>query len=186
MLICTPGKRDPSENVGNTGTEIRYNISRNDHARAFQSQRGRADQVCMTILSTLAKAWTCKCCWRPIGRVGQMARSFRNNTFYADGRARYGHEVARNKDGTYEIAAGWGPARNVAFEGNRYIGGQIDAPSDPQGSHAKSASLPSVNWREPDFDPAHLGGFDAFLSRHRAWMMCTFTAQFGKPVRLGR
>ena len=35
MLICTPGKRDPSENIGNTGTEIRYNISRNDHARIF-------------------------------------------------------------------------------------------------------------------------------------------------------
>ena len=48
---------------------------------------------------------------------------------YADGTARYGHEVARNKDGTYEIAAGWGPAKNIVFEGNRYIGRQIDAPA---------------------------------------------------------
>lgn len=35
MLICTPGKRNSKENVGNTGTEIRHNISRNDKTRAF-------------------------------------------------------------------------------------------------------------------------------------------------------
>ena len=34
MLICTPGKLD-KDNLGNIGTEVRYNISRNDHARIF-------------------------------------------------------------------------------------------------------------------------------------------------------
>ena len=63
---------------------------------------------------------------------------------FADGSARYGHEVARNKDGTYEIAAGWGLAKNIVFEGNRYIGNQIDAPSDPRGSYAK---LAEDRWR---------------------------------------
>ena len=112
--------------------------------------------------------------------------TFRNNIFFADGTARYGHEVARNKDGTYEIAAGWGLAKNIVFEGNRYIGNQIDAPSDPRGSYAKSAPLASIDWREPQFDPAHPDGFDVFLARHRAWMMRTFERQFRKPVRLGR
>ena len=42
MLICTPGKRDPSENIGNTGTEIRYNISRNDHARGSSTSAPRS------------------------------------------------------------------------------------------------------------------------------------------------
>ena len=35
MLICTPGKRNQEENVGNIGTVVRYNISRNDRARIF-------------------------------------------------------------------------------------------------------------------------------------------------------
>jgi hypothetical protein len=35
ILICTPVKRNRRENVGNVGTVVRYNISRNDHTRAF-------------------------------------------------------------------------------------------------------------------------------------------------------
>jgi hypothetical protein len=35
LLICSPGKRNESENVGNTGTIVRRNISRNDHSRIF-------------------------------------------------------------------------------------------------------------------------------------------------------
>ena len=48
---------------------------------------------------------------------------FRENTFFALGTARFGHEIKRNRDGTYELAPGWGPAKDIVFEDNRYIRG---------------------------------------------------------------
>jgi hypothetical protein len=35
ILICSPGKRDPNENIGNQDTVVRRNISRNDRERIF-------------------------------------------------------------------------------------------------------------------------------------------------------
>src|SRR5260370_40749116 len=45
MLICTPGKRNAAENLGNVGTEIRYNVSRNDRARIFHLSGGEETTV---------------------------------------------------------------------------------------------------------------------------------------------
>jgi hypothetical protein len=111
---------------------------------------------------------------------------FRNNWFYVEGTARYGHQVARNKDGTYELAPGWGPAKGIVFEGNRYIGRHIDRPEDPKGVVEEPGQAPKLDWNAPRFDPARPDGFDAFLAKHRQWMMRLFERQFGKPVKLGR
>ena len=35
MLICSPGQRNPAQNIGNTGTIVRRNISHNDRTRIF-------------------------------------------------------------------------------------------------------------------------------------------------------
>ena len=39
LLICSPVKRNQEDNIGNSGTVVRYNISRNDRAY-FPPQRG--------------------------------------------------------------------------------------------------------------------------------------------------
>lgn len=185
MLICAPGKRNAAENFGNVGTEVRYNISRNDRARIFHLSAAEKTTVHdnaihvgpdLDVQMLIATDWDG---WAD-GAV------FRNNLFHVEGAARYGHQTVRNKDGTYGIAAGWGPARNIVFEGNTYVGRHIDAPDDPRASREKSAAPPSMDWREPEFDPAQPPGFDSFLARHRAWMIRLFERQFGKPVRLGR
>ena len=105
MLICTPGKRDEKENVGNVGTEVRYNISRNDHARIFHLSAAAQTSVhdnaiyvgpgidLQMLILTDWEGWA-------DGAV------FRNNLFDVQGTARYGHQVRRNDDGTYEDRVG--------------------------------------------------------------------------------
>jgi hypothetical protein len=91
--------------------------------------------------------------------------------------------VKRAKDGTYQIAPGWGPAKGIVFEGNRYYGRHVDAPNDAR--PGKVPGKPRIDWSAPEFDPAQPAGFDAFLKRHRKWMLHLFKSQFGAPVKLG-
>lgn len=184
MLICTPGNRDPAQNLGNIGTVVRHNISRNDRARIFHLSAAEntlvednaiyvgPDLDVQMLIVTNWEGWA------------DGAR-FRHNTFYVQGTARYGHDVGRTEAGTYQIAAGWGPARDIVFDGNRYIGRHIDRPEDATGVTAESATVPRLEWNGPQYDPAHPDGFDAFLERHRQWMLRLFQAQFGQ-MRLGR
>ena|SRR5437868_1320449 len=48
-----------------------------------------------------------------------------------------------------------------------------------------AGSGPAIDWKAPEFDPAKPGDFEAFLNKHRQWMMQTFERQFGRPVKLG-
>ncbi len=186
MLICTPGKRDQRENLGNVGTVVRSNISRNDHARAFNLSGGEhtlvegnviyaGPEIDMQMLAVTSwEGWA-------------SDAVFRNNTFWVQGTARYGHEIKRNKNGTYELAPGWGPAKNIVFEGNRYIGRNLDRPDDATGIFVESQTPPAnLDWAGPSFDTANPDNFDAFLAAHRQWITHLFEQQFGKPVKLGR
>jgi hypothetical protein len=185
LLICTPGKRDPRENLGNVGTEARYNISRTDRTRIFHLA-GAVEQTRvynnaiyvgagLDVQMVLATNWE--------GWADDAV--FRNNTFQVEGKARYGHEVTRNK-GDYEIGPGWGPARGIVFEGNRYLGSHIGRPEDKSGQVVETAQVPKMEWEAPKFDPARPDDFESFLEKHRQWMLKLFEQQFGQPVKLGR
>jgi hypothetical protein len=182
FLICSPGMRNPAENLGNKGTVVHHNISRNDRARIFHLSAAENTLVHdnavyvgpdFDVQMLLVSDWSG---WAD-GAV------FRNNTFYVEGSARYGHEVKRAKDGTYQIAPGWGPAKGIVFEGNRYYGRHIDAPNDAK--PGKVPRHPRIDWNAPEFDPAQPAAFDLFLKRHRTWMLHLFKSQFGAPVKLG-
>jgi hypothetical protein len=110
---------------------------------------------------------------------------FRANTFRVEGKALYGHQVER-KQGLYEIGPGWGPAKGMVFEGNRYFGTHVDRPEDLNGIVAETSAPPKMDWEAPQFDPARPEGFDTFLEKHRQWMLRLFEQQFGQPVKLGR
>ncbi len=184
MLICTPGKRNPEENLGNIGTVVRHNISRNDRARIFHLSAAEntvvednaiyvgPDLDVQMLIATDWEGWA----------DGAL---FRNNIFNVQGAARYGHDVGRDKTGLYQMAAGWGPAKGIVFEGNRYIGRQIDRPEDAKAVVEEKATAPELEWGGPPFDPAHPEGFDAFLLHHRQWMLGLLKGQFGQ-VTLGR
>jgi hypothetical protein len=178
MLICTPVKRDEAENVGNTGTIIRYNISRNDHERIFHLSG--ADQTTIEdnaiyvslqddvqiVLVSNWEGWS----------TGAL---FKNNKINVAGIGRYGYGAQRSiENGKYQIAPGWGGAKDIRFEGNRYFGRHFDR---PEGNSAvgKSSYHPDDNrWKEPTFNPSHPELFSAYLERHRNWMLRLFYKEF--------
>lgn len=182
MLICTPVKRDAANNIGNTGTVIRYNVSIRDHNRLINLNG--ADDVTVEhnifyiepgeeVQALLVSQWDG---W-------SVNALFRDNTFYMAGKAVFGHEVARGEDGKYKIGPGWGPARNIRFTGNYYIGPNAEPPGQ-NASVEKSASIPPLLDGEPSFDPARPTEFDAFMSAHRAWMFRMLAKALQHKVQL--
>jgi hypothetical protein len=183
MLICTPVKRNSTENAGNTGTLIEYNISRNDHARIFNLSG--ADNTVVQhnaiyvapnndVQLLLVSSWDG---WSN-GAV------FRANTFDVAGVGRFGHESKRNPDGTYEIAPGWGGARDIHFEGNRYLGHIVGMPQDSKAMVDRHWDSKQMDWNEPIFHPQSPEGFSAYLAEHREWMLHLFARQFGASPHL--
>ena len=185
MLICTPGKGYQQEDPGNVGTIIRHNISRNDRTRIFHLA-GAAEHTTVQDNAIYVGPGTDVQMLAVTNWEGWADGAvFRSNIFHVEGVARYGHEIKR-KDGLYELGPGWGPAKGIVFEGNRYIGRHIDRPDDPKGVVLESESAPKMEWTAPQFDPARPEGFAKFMAEHRQWMTRLFEQQFGEPVRLGR
>jgi hypothetical protein len=185
MLICSPGQRNPAQNIGNTGTIVRRNISHNDRTRIFHISAVEHTLVeenaiyvgpGLDVQMVLASNWS--------GWTDDAV--FSKNRFYVAGVARYGHAASGHPDGTYEIAPGWAPAKNIVFHGNQYFGKQIDRPEDAAGKAFSSvAEVPAItrDWAGPQFDPAHPDDFDAFMIRHKVWLRELMQSEFGEiPV----
>ena len=183
MLICSPGKRDPAENIGNSGTVIEYNISRNDHSRIFNLSGadqttidhnaiyiGPQDDVQVVLISNW-DGWS-------------HGADFRDNTFDVAGTGRYGHEIQRNSDGTYKIEPGWGGATEIRMQGNQYFGRNLNLPNDSNATTDDHYRATTLDWNEPVFDPAHPAAFSGYLKEHRRWMLSLFTHQFGNPMHI--
>jgi hypothetical protein len=183
MLICTPGRRNALENIGNTGTVIEYNISRDDHTRTFNLSGADQTTVAHNAIYTALQDQV------QILLVGNWdgwsnGAVFRSNLFDIAGRGSFGHELKHNLDGTYEIGSGWGGAQDIRFEGNRYFGQTKDIPQDASAIIDPHYRQPKLDWSEPIFDPEHPETFPAYLTEHRQWMLNLFTSQFGEPPHL--
>jgi hypothetical protein len=132
LLICNEGNHDATESVGNTGTVIRYNISRNDRTRGItvagpvkntlvynNTIYAGPDRTVDLLLFADWNGWS-------------DATYFYNNIFYAAGPAQFSHGVSRALDGAYTTAPGFGPSENNVFDSNLYYG--VNPP--PGHSHA--------------------------------------------------
>lgn len=183
LLICTPGRRNPEANCGNVGTIARYNISRHDRARTFHVSAAEQTLVhdnavyigpgsdVQVLLLTDWSGWA-------------NGLELRNNLFHSEGVARYGHQVRRDADGSYGVAPGWGPAREVVFRGNRYLGRHEEAPGESGSGDGAPKPIAFDGWPGPQFDPGRPESFGAYIVEHRAWMMRLMERQFGRrPVR---
>jgi hypothetical protein len=176
LLICTPVKRDQTVNLGNIGTVVRENISRND--KGLLINLSGADDVLVAenlfyvgpdrSVQFLVSSWDG---WSKNAR-------FTDNYFYVNGSVTFGHDTARLDDGSYTIAPGWGAAQDINFTGNHYFGNIINPPSD-DALAAKPPLVSSIDWSsEPTFDPAHPESFAGYLIAHRAWMNRLFQQAF--------
>jgi hypothetical protein len=179
LLICDDGGANPKESLGNRGTIVRRNISRHDATRGVHLS-GRVDGLVeqnafytaagSDIQMVLATNW----------HGWPRGVTFRDNLFVSGGVCRYGHEVGRI-EGTYAIGPGWGPARDIVFQGNRHVGRHEGQPnSDARPSSAAPRPISFEDWPGPRFDPERPGDFRAFLAAHRAWMLNLMERQFGE------
>jgi hypothetical protein len=185
MLICSPVKRNQRENLGNIGTIVRYNISRNDRTRAFHLSG--ADHTIVDHNVIYVGPGTDMQILAVTNWNGWSSDAvFRKNTFWISGTAQYGHEVKRNKDGTYDLAPGWGPAQGIVFEGNRWVGNHANAPDDLTAVVDPPAPEPQFEWTGPELDSLNPENVASFMRAHREWMMRLCEQQFGAPPKLGR
>ena len=182
MLICSPGQRNPAQNIGNTGTIVRRNISHNDRTRIFHISAVEHTIVeenaiyvgpGLDVQMVLASNWS--------GWTDDAL--FSKNLFFVEGTARYGHASASHPDGTYDIAPGWAPAKNMVFSGNQYFGKQIDRPDDATGTVAATTPAVTRDWDGPQFDLAHPDDFPTFMLRHKTWLNAMMTAEFNNYAR---
>jgi hypothetical protein len=128
LLICNEGGHDAKESAGNTGTIVRYNISRNDRTRGitvagpvkntliynntiYEGYAGYAgaDRAVDLVLFANWNGWS-------------DGTYFYNNIFYAAGPAQFSHGVSRAPDGAYTTAPGFGPSENNIFDSNLCYG----------------------------------------------------------------
>jgi len=179
LLVCSPGHRRQHENSGNLGTIARYNISRHDGARTFHVSAAEQTLIHDNAIYLAAGAdvqvlllsdWS--------GWANGL--EIRDNLFYSEGVGRYGHQVHRSDNGAYGITAGWGPATNVVFRGNRYVGHHEDRPIEAASPDSMAPKPIAFDWPGPQFDPRHPETFPAFITQHRVWMLSLMQRQFGR------
>ena len=122
MLICNDGAQRPQDSVGNEGTIVRYNISRNDRTRGItfagpvkntliynNTIYAGADRTVDLLLFADWNGWS-------------DASYFYNNIFYTAGAAQISHGISRASDGAYATAPGVGSSKDNVFESNLYYG----------------------------------------------------------------
>ncbi len=160
---------------------VRYNISRHDGARVFhvagapEQTRVYANAIYVApqadVQLLLLSDWS--------GWASGLKLS--NNLFHSEGVARYGHQVSRNYNtGEYGIGAGWGPATNIVFSGNAYVGRHEGRPVESdQNCSAAPKPIEFKDWPGPQFNPAHPENFSSYIKAHRKWMLRLMQQQFG-------
>lgn len=182
VLICSPAPKDP-DNIGNSGTIVSGNVSRNDGTRIFQLA-GRITHVRIEnnvihvgskqdVKLVVATEWQ--------GWPSDVR--FKNNMFAVAGIARYGHEVGRNGP-EYLIASGFPYSDGIHFAGNSFLGRHINPPEDKSGVLQASFVTSPADWAVPSFNPANIEEYAAFIARHRSWMMTMLARELGRPVKL--
>jgi hypothetical protein len=184
MTVCV-SNATLFENLGNSGTIARYNISRHDRTRSFHVIGAEDTRILdnavyigpghdvQAVLLTDWSGWA-------------RGVEFRNNLFSSEGVARYGHGTNRADNGAYDLLPGWGPAQDVRFIGNRYVGRHKGRPLE-YGDHLASAPRPIAfpDWPGPDSDPRQPERFPAYLKAHRKWMLRLMQRQFGRTPSAG-
>ena len=121
MLICDDGSQSPPWNIGNSGTVIRYNISRNDGLHTFNITGPCVNTQIYNNVFYLGKGQDVP--FVASGNWGGGAKNwpddtrFVNNVFYADGKSHFD----------------FGGMTRVVFDHNAFWGGITGLPAD---SHA--------------------------------------------------
>lgn len=132
MLICDDGNWKAPGSVGNRRTIVRYNISQNDAARTFHITGPIKDARIYNNVFYIGRGMDLPLFLFTDYHGWADGIYVANNIFFVAGTARYSHGTRRNMDGSYEIAPGFAPSKNLKFENNAYFGRHVDPPGDPR------------------------------------------------------
>ncbi len=122
LLICNEGSQTPAYSAGNTGTVVRYNISRNDHHRAIKLSGPVRDTLIYNNTIYVGKNENVDLVLHTDWTGWATNTYFYNNIFYVEGTARFSYGVTGNPDGSYVPAPGPGKSTNNVYDSNVYYG----------------------------------------------------------------
>jgi hypothetical protein len=127
ILICSMPVTE--ENIGNTGTIVRYNISQNDKERIFHIT-GEIQNT--SIYNNVV--YTKEGIDVPLVLFDNWRRKYPRNTrlynniFYADGKVSY---LCKTNEGQRPLDAEYMKAQDVIFSNNVFYGNHVNPPHDP-------------------------------------------------------
>jgi hypothetical protein len=134
LLICNEGG-DGNENIGNTGTIVRYNISQNDHHRGINIAGPVNDsQIYNNTIYVGKNEKVDLLLYSDWGGWSSDTYVY-NNIFYVDGAGQFSYAVDRAKDGEHSTVPGFGKSTKNVLDYNTYYG-NVKAPSDEHASTA--------------------------------------------------
>jgi len=153
VLICNDGSQPARESVGNVGTIVRYNVSRNDHNRGITVTGPITNASIYNNTIVVGKHERVALLLHADWQGWANGTNLYNNIFYVEGQGEFSHGVSRAKDGAYTTAAGFGGSRDTVFDSNVYFG-NVKAPDDARamtsnpefvGAGTATAGLDSTN-----------------------------------------
>jgi hypothetical protein len=182
LLICSP-KYGGADNLGNRGTQARFNVSRNDGTRIFQLSGNVSDAQIENNIVHVGKALDVQMVIATQWDGWARDVRFSSNIFKVAGTARYGSEVGRSGP-DYLIKPGFAQVESIRFKGNSYLGRHIDPPEDSVGQAIPPYVEQPADWQVPLFDPSKPDGFTDFIIRHRVWMVAMLERELQSKVAL--
>jgi len=132
LLICNEGGHEITENAGNSGTIVRYNISRNDRSRGITIAGPVKNTLVYNNTIYTGPDRTLDMLLFADWNGWSEDTYFFNNIFFAAGPAQFSHGVSRASDGAYTTAPGLEPSKNNIFESNLYYG--VNPPPGDKGA----------------------------------------------------
>ncbi|HXM95860.1 MAG TPA: right-handed parallel beta-helix repeat-containing protein [Candidatus Dormibacteraeota bacterium] len=130
LLICNEGGHNSNENVGNTGTIVRYNISQNDRARGINIAGPVKNSLIYNNTIYVGPDHLVDLLLFSDWHGWSEGAYFYNNIFYVAGTARFSYGISRASDGAYVSASGFGKSKDNLFDSNVYYRVEIPA-NDP-------------------------------------------------------
>jgi len=122
LLICNDGSQSPANSAGNTGTIVRYNISRNDRTRGITVTGPVKDSSIYNNTIYVGPGHDLSLLLQADWQGWADGTFLYNNIFYVEGSAQFAYGVSRDSDGAYRTAPGFGPSRRNSFDSNVYFG----------------------------------------------------------------
>ena len=159
VLICNDGSVGPEYNIGNTGTIVRYNISRNDHSKIINFAGPTSNTAVYNNTVYLGAAEKGSLLVHSDWSGWASDSTFRNNIFYSAGHFEFASSLFITDRDLYQYTPGFGGSAGNSFDSNVYFGMK-----PPEDAHALTTDPLLIAPAEDKKGKNNFAGFG--LKRH--------------------